>query len=73
MHDGRFATLEDAVEHYNSGIQAHPNLAPALRTPNGAPVRLNLTEQEKTDLVNFLLTLTDDAISTDEKFGDPFR
>ena len=28
MHDGRFATLEEVVEHYNSGIQAHPDLAP---------------------------------------------
>lgn len=26
MHDGRFKTLEEVVEHYNSGIQAHPNL-----------------------------------------------
>jgi cytochrome c peroxidase len=72
MHDGRFATLEEVVEHYNSGIQDHPNLAPALRDPNGDPVRLNFTEQENTDLVNFLKTLTDDAISTDVKFSDPF-
>jgi cytochrome c peroxidase len=26
MHDGRFATLEEVIEHYNSGIVAHPNL-----------------------------------------------
>lgn len=26
MHDGRFATLEEVIEHYNSNIQAHPNL-----------------------------------------------
>jgi cytochrome c peroxidase len=31
MHDGRFKTLEDVVEHYNSGIQAHPNLDLNLR------------------------------------------
>ena len=31
MHDGRFATLEEVVEHYSTGIQAHPNLAAALR------------------------------------------
>jgi cytochrome c peroxidase len=31
MHDGRFKTLEDVVEHYNSGIQAHPNLDINLR------------------------------------------
>lgn len=30
MHDGRFKTLEEVVEHYNSGIKAHPNLSWAL-------------------------------------------
>ncbi|MEZ4985629.1 MAG: cytochrome c peroxidase [Saprospiraceae bacterium] len=73
MHDGRFATLEEVVEHYNSGVQDHPNLGNALRDPNGNPIRLNLTDQEKTDLVNFLKTLTDDALVTDERFGNPFK
>ena len=27
MHDGRFKSLEEVVEHYNSGVQQHPNLA----------------------------------------------
>jgi cytochrome c peroxidase len=31
MHDGRFQTLEEVVSFYNSGIQAHPQLAPELR------------------------------------------
>jgi cytochrome c peroxidase len=31
MHDGRFKTLEEVVEHYNSGIKTHPNLAFELR------------------------------------------
>lgn len=73
MHDGRFATLEEVVEHYNSGIQNHPNLANALRAPNGQPVRLNLSAQSKTDLVNFLKTLTDETLVTDVKFTNPFR
>jgi cytochrome c peroxidase len=72
MHDGRFATLEEVVEHYNSGIQDHPNLSPVLRNANGDPIRLGLTEQEKIDLVNFLNTLTDPNISVDPKFSDPF-
>ena len=54
MHDGRFATLEEVIEHYNSGVQNHPNLAPALRDDDGNPIRLNLSEQDKADLVNFL-------------------
>lgn len=73
MHDGRFATLEEVVEYYNSGIQNHPNLANALRAPNGQPVRLNLSAQSKTDLVNFLKTLTDETLVTDVKFTNPFR
>lgn len=72
MHDGRFATLEEVVEHYNSGIQAHPNLAPALRAPNGNPVRLNFTPDQKTALVAFLNTLTDNTLSTDPRWSDPF-
>ncbi len=31
MHDGRFKTLEEVVEHYNSGVKAHPNLSWALK------------------------------------------
>ena len=73
MHDGRFGTLEEVIEHYNSGIQNHPNLGNALKDPNGQPVRLNLTAQQKTDLVNFLKTLTDEDVTHDVKFGDPFR
>jgi cytochrome c peroxidase len=52
MHDGSLATLEDVVEHYNSGGQPHPNKSGLLKP-------MNLTAEEKTDLVNFLKTLTD--------------
>lgn len=40
---------------------------------NGDPVRLNLTDQEKADLVNFLKTLTDETITGDVRFSDPFQ
>ena len=73
MHDGRFTTLEQVVEHYNSGVQAHPNLAPQLKNPDGSPKRLNLTANETAALVAFLNTLTDNAIGSDEKFGNPFK
>ncbi|MFK7948746.1 MAG: cytochrome c peroxidase [Saprospiraceae bacterium] len=72
MHDGRFATLEDVVEHYNSGIQAHPTLSPALTDVNGNPVQLNFTTTEKAALVAFLKTLTDNTIATEPKWSDPF-
>ena len=72
MHDGRFATLEEVVEHYNSGIQAHPNLHPNLKS-NGQPKRLNLSVGDKQDLIAFLNTLTDDKFRNDERFSDPFK
>lgn len=73
MHDGRFATLEEVVEHYNSGIQAHPNLNPELRAPNGDPLRLNLSESDKQALVAFLKTFTDTELITDARFANPFK
>lgn len=74
MHDGRFSTLQQVIEHYNSGIKFNPNLPPQLRTADGTgPRRLNLTQQQKDDLLAFLKTLTDHAIVRDEKFSNPFK
>lgn len=72
MHDGRFATLEQVVEHYNSQVKAHPNLSGPLRTPQGTPRRLNLNASDKAALVAFLKTLTDTGIETDVKYASPF-
>lgn len=75
MHDGRFATLEQVVEFYNSGVVAHPNLSGPMRAggPNGPPRRLNLTTAQKAALVAFMKTLTDTSVTTDAKFSDPFN
>ena len=72
MHDGRFETLLDVVEHYNSGVQNHPNLDPRLRQGPNLPQQLNLTEDEKLALVAFLGTLTDETFLTAEQFSNPF-
>lgn len=75
MHDGRFATLEEVVEFYNSGIQRHPNLSPDLTTSGrvgGRPIQLGLREEEKAALVAFLKTLTDDTLLTSPLFSDPY-
>lgn len=72
MHDGRFATLDEVIEHYNSGIQAHPTLSAALTDANGSPIRLNFTIAEKAALVAFLKTLTDNTIAENPKYSDPF-
>ena len=68
MHDGRFSTLAQVVEHYSSGIQAGP--ARDNRLPIGG---LNLTATEKSDLVAFLNTLTDTTFIADPKFSNPFK
>ncbi len=73
MHDGRFATLEEVVEHYSSGVKNHPNLSPQLRLPNGQPRLANLAPQDKAALVAFLKTLTDGVITNDVKFSNPFK
>ena len=73
MHDGRFATLREVIEHYNSGVQQHPNLDRSMRSRNGEPRRLNLSEDQIDALVAFLETLTDEAFLGDPKFSDPFQ
>ena len=75
MHDGRFETLYDVVEHYSTGVQAHENLDFRLRDPNNfaQPIRMNFNEGEKQALVAFLETLTDPIFLNAEKFSDPFN
>jgi cytochrome c peroxidase len=73
MHDGRFKSLEEVVEHYNNGIQAHPNLDDNLKDKNGEPRRLNLSNIEKSALIAFLKTLTDKKYTSDPKYSNPFK
>lgn len=73
MHDGRFATLAEVVEHYDSGVQGGPALDQRLRGPGGQPIRLNLSAADKAALVAFMATLTDPALAADDRFSDPFR
>jgi len=73
MHDGRFTTLEQVVEHYSTGVKNHPNLSPQLRLPGGQPRLLNLPAEDKAALVAFLKTLTDRSVTSDVKFSNPFK
>ena len=74
MHDGRFATLEEVLEHYSSGIKMHRNLNEVLiDKQSGEPVKLNFSDADARALVAFLHTLTDPAMLADEKFSDPFQ
>lgn len=72
MHDGRFSALRDVINHYDHGIQEGPHLDPTLRDVFGAPIRLNLSEEDKDALEAFLNSLTDHAFLGDPKFSNPF-
>lgn len=65
MHDGRFNTLLQCVNHYRTGVQPSPNLDPLLT--NG----IILTNAEATDITVFLRTLTDSAFLKDPRFQQP--
>lgn len=56
MHDGRFATLQEVLNHYSSGIKEYPTLAPQLRN-------FTLSEDEKQALLAFLKTLDDESFT----------
>jgi cytochrome c peroxidase len=81
MHDGRFAKLEDVIEHYSTGIKLHPNLDGRLRNvvSGGPPGRdrqtrgFQFSTQEKAALLTFLKTLSDPKFISDPKFSDPFE
>ena len=72
MHDGRFLSLAQVIEHYNSGIRNSEDLDNRLRVRGGVR-RLNLSNQEKQAMIDFLITLTDNNFITDEKFSNPFK
>ena len=61
MHDGRFTTLEEVIEHYNSGVRRSATLDSNLAKHPEAGMQL--TTQEQGDLVAFLKTLTDESFT----------
>jgi cytochrome c peroxidase len=65
MHDGRFNTLMQVLNHYSTGIQDGPTLDPLLVN------KIPLTTGEETDLYNFLKTLSDSAMLTNPRFSKP--
>lgn len=69
MHDGRFATLDEVIEHYSSGIHMSPTIDPLIEFGSQGGVQLD--SQEKYLLKKFLLTLTDQSFINNPKFQDP--
>lgn len=72
MHDGRFATLDEVIDHYSDQIKfSSPNLNPQIKV-HGPKQRL-LTTQEKAALKAFLLTMTDTVFINNPAYKNPFK
>lgn len=66
MHDGRFVSLGKVIDHYRSSIDTtQPSLDKLLKK------KIPISNQEKVDLISFLLTLKDDAMTHDGRFKQP--
>lgn len=66
MHDGRFYTLSQVIEHYRTHINVgQPTLDTLLRN------KIAISNQEKVDLFSFLYTLTDEKMLHDKRFEQP--
>jgi cytochrome c peroxidase len=77
MHDGRFNTLEQVLDHYDSGIKYSSTLSPLIVEADNrgavaaGGISLHLTAGEKAAIIAFLHTLTDRDFVTAERFSDP--
>jgi cytochrome c peroxidase len=65
MHDGRFATLMQCIDHYRTGVQPGNNVDPQVK--NG----IQMTNAEAADLVLFMRTLTDSSFLQDPRYSKP--
>lgn len=68
MHDGRFATLEEVINHYSEGLQASSTIDPLMKKVNQGGVQLSL--EDKADLKAFLLTLSDPEFISNSRFNN---
>lgn len=68
MHDGRFGTLEAVLDFYDSGVKDSPTLDPLLK--KGEVLGIRLSDMEKSALIAFLGTLTDNGFIHDKRFAE---
>ncbi|WP_135393996.1 cytochrome-c peroxidase [Hymenobacter metallicola] len=76
MHDGRFQTLEQVLDHYSDHVAKNsPNLDVNLQTATNKrnATQLSLSAGQKKQVIAFLLTLTDSSFIQDKRFSDPFK
>lgn len=79
MHDGRFKTLEEVITFYDTGVYLSNTLDPNMNIKPGASNRrfvdgvrkLDLTQQDRDDLLAFLKTLTDMSVTTNPDYSKP--
>ena len=69
MHDGRFDTLEEVLDFYDSGVEETPNISQEMYDENNEP-GIALTEEEKEKIIAFLKTLSDVDLTLDERFSE---
>lgn len=67
MHDGRIETIEDVIDFYSDSIHFAGNLDVNLSEP------INLNEEQKEYLLQFLHTLTDTSYLSNPHFLDPYN
>lgn len=74
MHDGRFNTLEEVVDHYNEHVSDNIMTSPFLRGRSNElnGTQLGLTSEEKKDILAFLNMLTDSTFISNKNFSNPF-
>lgn len=77
MHDGSLKTLDDVIDHYEAGgrLTTSGKLAGDGRAnpyKNLFVKGFKLTAEERSELIAFLMTLTDEAFVTDPRFSNPF-
>lgn len=70
MHDGRFSTIEEVIEHYNFGGHASTTIDPLMKNVGEG---LLLSETDKQALIAFLRTLTDQEFLNNPDFSNPFE
>ncbi len=72
MHDGRFNTLDDVLEHYSHGILPNANLDNRLKTANGAAKVMNIPDGDKRAIIAFLNSLTSTKSIGEPMYSNPF-
>ena len=63
MHDGSVRTLEEIIDGYATGGSGHENQSALIRA-------FTISDEEKTDLINFLISLTDESFVSNPEFKE---